>query len=46
MDEPDEVFVLPALTDTCDLEEEDTVVVQKVVDLPEEGTVATNTNVL
>ena len=44
--EPDEVFVLPGGTDASDLENKDTVVVQEVVDLPEEGAIAADTDVL
>ena len=43
---PDEVFVLPMRTNTSNLEDEDAVVVEKVVDLPEEGLVPADTNVL
>ena len=45
-DVPDEIFVLPGLADAGDLEEEGAVVVEEVVDLPEEGAVATDADVL
>ena len=43
---PDEIFVLPCLTDTGDLEDEDTLVVEEVVDLLQESTIATDTDML
>jgi hypothetical protein len=43
---PDKVFVLPGGTNTSDLENEDAVIVEKVVDLAKEGAVAADTNVL
>ena len=43
---PDEILVLPVRTDTSDLEDEHAIVVEKVVDLPEEGLVPANSNML
>ena len=43
---PDEVFVLPVLSDAGDLQDEGALVVEEVVDLLEEGAVAPDTNVL
>jgi hypothetical protein len=43
---PDEVLVLPGLTKTGDLKEEDTIIVEHVVDLVQELAEVTNTNVL
>lgn len=43
---PDEVLVLPVWAQASDLEQEDTVVVEKVVDLAEERLVAADTDVL
>jgi len=43
---PDEVLVLPRLADTSVLHEEDTVVIEHVVDLAEESREVTNTDVL
>lgn len=43
---PDEILVLPRLAQTSDLQEEDTIVVQHVVDLREEGSEVTDTDVL
>jgi hypothetical protein len=43
---PDKVFVLPRRTNTSDLENEDAVIIEKVVDLAKEGTVAADTNML
>lgn len=45
-DTPDQVLELPALAETSDLEDKDTVVGEKVVDLLEESTVAAETDVL
>lgn len=43
---PDKIFVLPVRTNTSDLKNEDTVVVEKVVDLSEESLIPANTDVL
>jgi len=43
---PVEIFVLPVGTNTSDLEDEDAVVVENVIDLPEEGLVPADSNVL
>jgi hypothetical protein len=43
---PNKVFVLPRGTDTGDLENEDAVVVEEVVNLAKEGTIAADTDVL
>lgn len=43
---PDEVLVLPSLSQTSVLEEEDTVIVEHVVDLGQEGGEVANTDVL
>lgn len=43
---PDEILVLPRLTDTSVLHEEDTVIIEHVVNLAEEGREVTNTDVL
>lgn len=43
---PNEILILPVGTKTGDLEDEDTVIVEEVVDLPEERLVATDTDVL
>ena len=43
---PDEIFILPVGTNTSDLEDEDTIVVEKVIDLSEECLVPTNSNML
>lgn len=43
---PDEVLILPGLTETSDLEEEDTIIVKHVVDLGEERTEVTDADVL
>lgn len=43
---PDEVLKLPALAETSDLENKDSVVGEEVVDLAKESTVAAETNVL
>jgi hypothetical protein len=43
---PGEVLELPCLAETGDLQEEDTVVLEHVVDLAEEGTQVTDTDVL
>jgi len=43
---PDEILILPRWTDTSNLEDKDTIVVQKVVDLGKELGVATDTDVL
>lgn len=43
---PNEVLVLPGGTDTSDLENKDAVVVEEVIDLAEEGTIAADTDVL
>jgi len=43
---PDEILILPVRTNTSDLEDEDAIVVEKVVDLPEEGLVPADSNVL
>jgi hypothetical protein len=45
-DAPLEVLVLPGRTDTGDLEDEDTIVLEVVVDVAEEGVVTTDTDVL
>lgn len=45
-DKPDEVFVLPGGADTGDLEDEGAVVVEEVVYLAEERSVAADTNML
>jgi len=43
---PDKVLVLPALPETGDLEEEDTIIVKHIVNLLQEGMEVTDTNVL
>lgn len=43
---PDEVLVLPVRADTSNLEDKDTIVVEEVVHLAEEGLVATDADVL
>ena len=43
---PDEILILPVRTNTSNLEDEDAIVVEKVVDLPEEGLVPADSNVL
>jgi len=43
---PDEILVLPVRTDSGDLQDEDAIVVEKVVDLPEVALVPANSNVL
>jgi len=43
---PNKVFVLPGRTNTSDLENEDAVIVEQVVYLAKEGTVAADTNML
>jgi hypothetical protein len=43
---PGEVLKLPCLAETSNLEEEDTIVLQHLVDLAEEGTQVTDTDVL
>lgn len=43
---PDEVLVLPGLAETSDLQEENTVIVEHVIHLGEEGGEVTDTNVL
>jgi len=43
---PDKILILPALTQTGNLKEEDTIVIQHVIDLLEEGREVANTNVL
>lgn len=43
---PDEILVLPRLADTGVLHEEDTVIVEHIVDLAEEGREVTDTDVL
>lgn len=45
-DTPDEVLELPLLAETCDLEDEKTVIGKKLVQLVEESAVAADTNVL
>jgi hypothetical protein len=43
---PDEILILPRLTDTSDLEEEYTIIIKHVIDLGQEGTEVANTDVL
>lgn len=43
---PDEVLVLPRLAETSDLQEEDTIVIEHVVDLGQESREVTDTDVL
>ena len=43
---PDEILILPVGTNTGDLEDEDAIVVEKVVDLPEVGLIPADSNVL
>lgn len=43
---PDEILILPRLAQTSDLQEEDTIVVQHVIDLRKEGSEVTDTDVL
>lgn len=43
---PDQILVLPRLTETSDLQKEDSIIVEHVVDLREESTKVANTNVL
>lgn len=43
---PDKILVLPAVTETGDLEDEDTIVVEKVVNLAQERIIPTDTNML
>jgi hypothetical protein len=43
---PDEVLVLPGLTETSNLEEEDTVIVKHLIDLLQEGLEVADTDVL
>ena len=43
---PDEILVLPVGTNASDLEDKDAIVVEKVIDLPEERLVPANSNVL
>lgn len=45
-DAPDEVFILPGGADTGDLEDEGAIVVEEVVDLAEERTVAADAHML
>lgn len=42
---PDEILVLPDGADTSDLEDEDTIVVEEIIDLTQELTIATDTDV-
>jgi hypothetical protein len=43
---PDKILILPVGTNTSDLKDEDAVVVEKVVDLPEERLVPANSDML
>ena len=43
---PDEILVLPGRTDTGNLEDENAVIVEKVVNLAHESAIAADTNVL
>lgn len=45
-DKPDEILELPVGTNASNLEDENTIIVQEVVDLTQERLVATNTDVL
>jgi len=45
-DEPNEILVLPAGSESGDLQEKDAIVLQKVIDLGQELRVAADTNVL
>ena len=45
-DAPDEIFVLPGATETGDLEEEDTIVIEHVIDLLQETVEVADTDVL
>ena len=43
---PDEILILPMGTNTSDLEDEDAIVIEEVVDLPEERLVPADSDVL
>lgn len=43
---PDEILVLPRLTETSDLQEENTVIIEHVIDLRQEGSEMAHTDVL
>jgi hypothetical protein len=43
---PDEILILPVGTNTSDLEDEDAIVVEKVINLPEECLVPADSNML
>jgi hypothetical protein len=43
---PNEILILPVRTNARDLEHKNAVVVKQIVDLPEESTIAPDTNML